>query len=146
MMANTIQPEWVTCRPSENKSGTRSFRVNTANASKQASEVGLVRGKSGDPHRYFNGAKKGSPNNGDALHFGVPDCDSKDADLYEYPVYWQGAKAKEWKKDTRTDKQENTPIRVVYVNKNGGSKYCGIMIHKKVTKDFKGEEDFKLCE
>lgn len=81
MIANTIQSEWVTCRPTNNESGTRFFGVNTADASQQASKAGLKNGKSGDPRRYYNGAKKGDHHNGNALHFGIADCDSKDAEL-----------------------------------------------------------------
>lgn len=106
----------------------------------------MGKGKSGDPHRYYNGAKKGDYHNGNALQFGVADCDSKDAELYECLVYWQGAKATEREKDTKTNKQANTPIWVVYVDKNGASKSCGIMTHQKVTKEPKGEDLFELCE
>lgn len=107
----------------------------------------MKKGDSGDPHRYFNSPHRNpTENNGNALHFGVHDCDSKDAELWEYPVYWETkGKTKEWQKDVKTNKQDKTPIRVVYVNKNGGSKYCGVMIHSKVTADFQGHEGFDLC-
>ncbi|OJJ85928.1 uncharacterized protein ASPGLDRAFT_1293839 [Aspergillus glaucus CBS 516.65] len=39
MIANTIQSEWVTYRPTNNESGTRSFRVNTADASQHNSQI-----------------------------------------------------------------------------------------------------------
>jgi hypothetical protein len=35
-----------------------------------------------------------------------------------------------------------TPLRVVYVNQNGGAKYCGVMTHSEVEKDFQGKEFF----
>jgi ribonuclease/clavin/mitogillin len=98
-------------------------------------------GKSGDPHSY---------NNGDHIKWGVKECDDAKASLWEYPVFWQGTKGAsgqlEWAINTKTDKQpKKTPIRVVYVNQNGGAKYCGIMTHSEVTDNFQGKSFFLRC-
>jgi hypothetical protein len=65
-------------------------------------------------------------------------------------VFWQGtngAKGQlEWQKDVKTDKQKmKTPVRVVYVNQNGGAKYCGVMTHSEVDADFQGKKFFEHC-
>jgi hypothetical protein len=98
-------------------------------------------GKSGDPHSY---------NGGDHIKWGVKECDVAKAPLWEYPIFWQGTKGAsgqlEWAINTKTDKQPmKTPIRVVYVNQNGGAKYCGIMTHSEVTDNFQGKNFFLRC-
>jgi hypothetical protein len=124
----------VTCRPKTNKSPKKSFPVDVDYAKSQANKAGFKAGKSGDPHAYHNG---------DNLVFGVKECDVKGAPLWEYPVFWQGTAAGsgqiEWVKDLKT------PIRVVYVNQNGGTKYCGVMTHAQVEKDYQGKDFFQIC-
>ncbi|KAF2998981.1 hypothetical protein E8E13_007551 [Curvularia kusanoi] len=131
----------VTCTPTSNQSKTKNFIVDVAYAKGQVSKAAFKTGKSGDPHAY---------NGGDNIIWGVKECDVKKAPLWEYPVFWQGTKGKsgqlEWEKDVKTDKQKmKTPIRVVYVNQNGGAKYCGIMTHSEVTADFQGQKFFQHC-
>jgi len=127
----------VLCKPKTNTSPVKSFKVDVDNAKAQAKVAGFTTGKSGDPHGYGNG---------DKIHWGVNNCDDGKSPLFEYPVFWEGAKQKEWKKDTKSKEQEKTPIRVVYANKNGGIVYCGIMTHSEVDKDFQGKAFFQKCD
>lgn len=111
--------------------------MDEAVARAQAKKAGLTTGKSGDPHRYFNG---------DHIVFNVHNCDKPGAILWEYPIYWVG-KNFEWQKDTKTDKQPGgpTPIRVVYSNSNGGIEYCGTMTHAFVNAQNQGLGFFQRC-
>ncbi|KAF1937091.1 hypothetical protein EJ02DRAFT_459001 [Clathrospora elynae] len=142
-VANVLEAraDTVTCKPKDNKSDVKSFKVDVSYAKGQASKAGLKAGKSGDPHEYHNG---------DNINWGVKECDVKNAPLWEYPVFWVGSKAGnsqlEWEKDVKTDKQKKkTPIRVVFVNQNGGAKYCGVMTHSEVAKDYQGKKFFEKC-
>jgi len=132
-----ILQTYVYCKPKTNASNIKSFKVDVDNAKSQAKVAGFTAGKSGDPHGYGNG---------DHIHWGVTNCDDGKSPLFEYPVFWEGAKQKEWKKDTKTSSQEKTPIRVVYANKNGGIVYCGIMTHSEVDKDYQGKAFFEKCD
>ncbi|KAN0075657.1 Ribonuclease/ribotoxin [Elaphomyces granulatus] len=132
-----ILQTYVYCRPVINASNTRSFKVDVDNAQSQAKAAGFTAGKSGDPHGYGNG---------DHIIWGVTNCDDGRSPLFEYPVFWEGAKQKEWQKDTRTSSQEKTPIRVVYANKNGGIVYCGIMTHSEVLVNHQGMAFFQQCD
>ncbi|KAH6644823.1 Ribonuclease/ribotoxin [Boeremia exigua] len=132
----------VTCSPKSNKSDTKKFKVDVSYAKSQASKAALITGISGDPHNYGGG---------DNIEWGVRECDVKDAPLWEYPVFWQGSKGRsgqlEWDKDLKTSKQKmKTPLRVVYVNQNGGAKYCGIMTHSEVTDEYQGKDFFQRCD
>ncbi|KAN0072018.1 Ribonuclease/ribotoxin [Elaphomyces granulatus] len=127
----------VNCKPKTNASNIKSFKVDVDNAQSQAKVAGFTAGKSGDPHGYGNG---------DKISWGVTNCDDGKSPLFEYPVFWEGAKQKEWQKDTKSSSQEKTPIRVVYANKNGGIVYCGIMTHSNVDKDYQGKGAFEKCD
>jgi ribonuclease len=131
-----ILQTYVSCKPETNDSGTKVFKVDVDNAKSQAKAAGFVAGKSGDPHGYENHEK---------ITWGVQNCDSGKIPLYEYMIYWEGAKQKEWQKDTKTSNQEKTPIRVVYANKNGGNIYCGVAIKSNVDKTFQGSGAFLKC-
>ncbi|KAM5354692.1 hypothetical protein ACJ41O_001339 [Fusarium nematophilum] len=139
--ANTVSLEardpFVFCKPKLNGK-EKSFKVDVAVAQAQARKAGLTTGKSGDPHRYFNG---------DKLVFGVNNCDKASAILWEYPIYWVEKKGVEWEKDVKTDKQRggSTPIRVVYSNSNGGIEYCGVMTHSTVNANNQGSAFFQKC-
>nr|WGM57858.1 hirsutellin [Culicinomyces clavisporus] len=128
--------EIVNCRPLHN-GRPKLFRVDVDVARAQARAAGLTTGRSGDPHRYFNG---------DNLRFGVHNCDKRDAILWEYPIYWVGKNAV-WQKDTRTDRQPGgpTPLRVVYSNSNGGVQFCGVMTHSVVNDQNQGLNFFQRC-
>ncbi|OAQ65109.1 hirsutellin A toxin [Pochonia chlamydosporia 170] len=130
---------FVNCRPRLNNAAgpIRNFQVDVAVAQAQARKAGFTTGKSGDPHRYYNG---------DGLVFNIYNCDKAGAMLWEYPIYWVGKNA-EWEKDTKTDRQPGgpTPIRVVYANNNGGIVYCGVMTHSIVTNNNQGQGFFQLC-
>ncbi|KAM4056756.1 hirsutellin A toxin [Hirsutella rhossiliensis] len=127
----------VTCKPKLNGKTEKIFKVDVATAQAEARTAGLTTGKSGDPHRYFNG---------DHINFGVHNCDKKDAILWEYPIFWVGKNAR-WEKDVKTDKQKGgaTPIRVVYANSNGGVQYCGVMTHSEVNDKNQGLKFFQKC-
>ncbi|KFY93359.1 hypothetical protein V500_03734 [Pseudogymnoascus sp. VKM F-4518 (FW-2643)] len=127
---------FVLCKPSKNTSGIKSFKVDIANAKAQGQSAGFKAGKSGDPHGY---------NSGDGIVWGVDNCDNKKNPLFEYPVFWDTAAQKEWKKGTKSKDQSKTPIRVVYANKNGGISYCGIMTHSEVDKTYQGKGFFEHC-
>lgn len=86
----------------------------------QAGKAGITKGKSGDPHRYYNG---------EGLKWDFHGCDDS-LDLWEYPVFAIGDKQDAWQKDTKTSKQEETAIRAVSANMNGGAKFCGVMVHE----------------
>ncbi|EGN97087.1 hypothetical protein SERLA73DRAFT_169536 [Serpula lacrymans var. lacrymans S7.3] len=117
-----------TCKPTENSSPTKPFKARTA---------GFEDGKSSYPHLFGNKEK---------IAWGLYNCDSGKRTLNEYPVFWKGAKQKEWEKDTKVKDQDKTPIRVVYANADGSIYYCGIMIHSKVDKDYTGSDDFVKCD
>ncbi|EGO22478.1 hypothetical protein SERLADRAFT_473356 [Serpula lacrymans var. lacrymans S7.9] len=134
--APSISQTYVTCNPKTNTSPTKSFKVDVNNAQSQAKSAGFVAGKSGDPHGY---------NSGDGIKWGSNNCDNGKNPLFEYPVFWVGAKQKEWQKDTKTSGQEKTPIRVVYANVNGGIYYCGVMTHSEVDKNYQGKAFFEKC-
>lgn len=131
-----IPQTFVLCKPSKNTSGIKSFKVDIANAKAQGQSAGFKAGKSGDPHGY---------NSGDGIVWGVDNCDNKKNPLFEYPVFWDTAAQKEWKKGTKSKDQGKTPIRVVYANKNGGISYCGIMTHSEVDKTYQGKGFFEHC-
>lgn len=90
-----------------------------ATAKAQMKVAGLQEGRSGDPHRFYNSEK---------IHWNVPACDKPSAHLMEYPVY-ETTVSKTWAKDSLTDGQTTTAIRVVFANANGASVYCGVMTH-----------------
>jgi hypothetical protein len=131
-----ILQTFVFCNPKTNTSPVKSFKVDVDNAQAQAKVAGFTTGKSGDPHGYENG---------DKINWGVNNCDDGKSPLFEYPIFWEGAKQKEWQKDTKSKSQEKTPIRVVYANKNGAIDYCGIMTHSEVDKNFQGKDFFQKC-
>ena len=131
-----ILQTYVYCNPKTNTSPVKSFKIDVDNAQAQAKVAGFTAGKSGDPHGYENG---------DKINWGVNNCDDGKSPLFEYPIFWEGAKQKEWQKDTKSKSQEKTPIRVVYANKNGGIDYCGIMTHSEVDKDYQGKDFFQKC-
>jgi len=132
----------VTCKPDKNASKNKKWNVDVSYAKAQANKGGFKAGKSGYPHEY-----QGK----DDIKWDVKECDADKAPLYEYPVFWVGSKGSngqlEWLKDTKKsdDKQKPTPLRVVYVNNNGGTKYCGVMTHTEVDKDNHGKDRFKKC-
>jgi hypothetical protein len=130
-----ILQTYVFCKP--NNSPVKSFKVDVDNAKAQAKVAGFTPGGSGDPHIYENR---------DRINWGVPNCDNGKNPLFEYPVFWEGAKQKQWQKDTKSKDQEKTPIRVVYANTRGGIVYCGIMTHSEVDKDFQGKAYFQKCD
>jgi hypothetical protein len=131
-----ILQTYVYCQPKTNTSPVKSFKVNVGNARAQAKVAGFTGGKSGDPHGYGNG---------DRINWGVNNCDDGKSPLFEYPVFWDGAKQTQWQKDTKSKDQGKTPIRVVYANKNGGIVYCGIMTHSEVDKNYQGKDFFQKC-
>ncbi|KAI1098753.1 Ribonuclease/ribotoxin [Jackrogersella minutella] len=134
----------VTCTPKSNTSSMKSFKVSMDYANDQAKKAGFAKGKSGDPHNYGNG---------DKIQWGVKGCNTKNAQLWEYPIYWsdkkQNGKVQEWKKDDASSGQDKTPLRVVYIQDNGTHdkrpKVCGVMTHSEVDKDFQGKDFFQKC-
>ncbi|KAJ2969936.1 hypothetical protein NQ176_g8419 [Zarea fungicola] len=126
----------VTCRPTLNGQ-IKPFRVDLGTAQSEARRVGLAPGKSGDPHRYFNG---------DGIHWGVQNCDKPGAILLEYPIYQIGKNA-QWQKDTLTSAQKGgpTPLRTVFANANGGVVFCGVMTHSQVNAQNQGLSHFSHC-
>ncbi|KAN0072031.1 Ribonuclease/ribotoxin [Elaphomyces granulatus] len=131
---------YVFCRPMKDASNmkTSGFKVDVDNAKRLAQAAGFIPGKSGDPYGYENG---------DNLNWGVLNCEGKNNPLFEYPIFWEGSKLQqEWKKDTKSNQQAKTPIRVVYANKEGSFIYCGIMTHQEVDKDYQGKGAFELCK
>ncbi|KAI1653071.1 Ribonuclease/ribotoxin [Daldinia decipiens] len=137
----------VTCKPKNNPTN-QSFKVSMNYAEAQAKVASFVTGKSGDPHRYGNG---------DDIQWDVDECGVKNAELWEYPIYWEGmkenGKTKAWKKDQKSSGQTKTPIRVVYIQDNGTHekrlKVCGVMTHSKVVQEgdgFRGEDYFQKCK
>ncbi|KAJ5127426.1 hirsutellin A toxin [Penicillium atrosanguineum] len=123
--------------PKLNSTHDKLFKVDVAVAKTQAKKAGLTTGKSGEPHRYYNG---------DHIHFGVHNCDKRDAILWEYPIYWVDKRA-EWEKDVKTTYQKGgpTPIRAVYANSNGGIEYCGVMTYTIVNDKNQGSGFFTKC-
>ncbi|KAI1208481.1 Ribonuclease/ribotoxin [Annulohypoxylon truncatum] len=128
----------VTCTPKNNQSPTKSFKVSMSYATEQAKKAGFAKGKSGDPHNYGNG---------DKIQWGVKGCNTKNAQLWEYPIYWDGKT--EWQKDGQSSGQSKTPLRVVYIMDNGTHdkrpKVCGVMTHSEVDKDYQGKDFFQKC-
>ncbi|KAI0116927.1 Ribonuclease/ribotoxin [Daldinia grandis] len=136
----------VTCKPRHNPTKA-SFEVSMSYAKAQAQAAGFA--GSGYPHRFGNG---------DKIEWGVKGCNKKNAQLWEYPIYWEATKGKkgtkEWQKNERSDSQTKTPLRVVYMRDNSTHdkriKVCGVMTHSKVVavKDdggFRGEAFFQKC-
>ncbi|KFZ23185.1 hypothetical protein V502_02337 [Pseudogymnoascus sp. VKM F-4520 (FW-2644)] len=115
---------FVLCKPSKNTSGIKSFKVDIANAKAQGQSAGFKAGKSGDPHGY---------NSGDGIVWGVDNCDNKKNPLFEYPVFWDTAAQKEWKKGTKSKDQSKTPIRVV---SDGTREYALSSIPKILTSSY----------
>ncbi|KAI0128087.1 Ribonuclease/ribotoxin [Hypoxylon sp. NC0597] len=133
-----VRDTTVTCTPKNNKSSVKSFKVSLDYANAQAKKAGFAKGKSGDPHNYGNG---------DKIQWGVKGCNTKNAKLWEYPIYWDNKK--EWKKDDPSSGQDKTPLRVVYIQDNGTHdkrpKVCGVMTHSEVDQDFQGKDFFQKC-
>jgi ribonuclease/clavin/mitogillin len=130
----------LTCKPTTDKSKTK-FKVDAKLAKSQAAVAGFTPGKSGDPHRFHNG---------EGLPWGVSDCDKSGATLWEYPIYWMGAPGSSkgkavWDKDSKSSKQQSTPIRVVYAEVSNKAVYCGVMIHGTVEASFQGKGSFVKC-
>ncbi|KAI1641681.1 Ribonuclease/ribotoxin [Daldinia loculata] len=141
----------VTCKPKHNPAN-KSFKVSMNYARAQAKAAGFPptghHTGSGDPHRYGNG---------DKIEWGVKGCNKKNAELWEYPIYWEGmeekGKTKEWKKDHSSNGQTKTPLRVVYIKDKGThderAKVCGVMTHSKIVTvgdGFRGENFFQKCK
>ncbi|VUC26062.1 unnamed protein product [Clonostachys rosea] len=128
----------ITCKPKLG-TGTKTYDVSAATAKSEAKAAGL-RGNnvSGFPHRFFNS---------EGLKFGVAHCDRKGSILLEYPIYESKNKAK-WDKNVKKGSQKGgeTPIRVVFANASGASKYCGVMVHKEVDKQNNAlNKNFQTC-
>ncbi|RAH40470.1 uncharacterized protein BO95DRAFT_468768 [Aspergillus brunneoviolaceus CBS 621.78] len=123
--------------PKTNKSDVKEFHVNVDDAKAQAKAAGFTTGKRGDPHDFKNI---------DKIQWGVKGCNKLEADMYEYPIFWEGAKVKQWKKDEKTSDQGKTPIRVVYVQtKDKQLTFCGVMIHVDVLANYQGEGFLAKC-
>ncbi|KAI1394269.1 Ribonuclease/ribotoxin [Hypoxylon trugodes] len=130
--------EYVNCLPAKNQSPQKNgFKVSVDNAKNEAGVAKFqTKTKSGDPHRYQNT---------DKLNWGVSDCDDANSELWEYPVFWEGANQKTWRINDKTKNQDKTPIRVVYANNNGNVVYCGIMTHSEVDSNYQGKGYFQKC-
>lgn len=74
--ANALIPRdsTYTCKPDKNDSGVKKFTVKESRALAQAKVALYEAGKSGDPHRYYNG---------DGIQWGVKGCNKKDAVIWE---------------------------------------------------------------
>ncbi|KAI2465021.1 Ribonuclease/ribotoxin [Annulohypoxylon bovei var. microspora] len=129
----------VICNPKSDQSRTE-YKVSMDRANAQAKKAAFTKGKSGDPHNYGNG---------DKIQWGVKGCNTKNAQLFEYPIYWQSSKVDEWQKDSVSSGQAKTPLRVVYIVDNGTHdkrpKVCGVMTHSEVDKDHQGKGFFQKC-
>ncbi|CAI6336889.1 unnamed protein product [Periconia digitata] len=129
-----------TCTPKKNDSSVKKFKVSESRALAQAKIALYEAGKSGDPHRYHNG---------DNIQFGTKPCNKKDAELWEYPIYWDDLK-KEWKKDEASKDQAKTPLRIVYLKDKGSHdgrpKLCGVMTHSEVDANNQGKDFFVKCD
>lgn len=67
------------------------------------------------------------------------------------PIYWEAKKSKgkvqEWQKGVKSNQQDKTPLRVVYIEgEDDQPRLCGVMTHSEVEEDFKGEKYFKQCD
>ncbi|KAE8158961.1 Ribonuclease/ribotoxin [Aspergillus tamarii] len=132
----------VVCKPDVNESNVKKFEVDVAKAEALAKKIGWTTDStmSDYPHPFGDKEKLW-----EKIPLEANKCNSKTR-MLEYPVYWTTSKAKEWDPAKKKKDQQKTPIRLVYSNLNGALHYCGAMIHKKVSKDFSGSDDFKLCQ
>ncbi|PYH86424.1 hypothetical protein BO82DRAFT_397597 [Aspergillus uvarum CBS 121591] len=136
-VAKVAQGRWLICKPKTNKSDVKKFHVNVDTAKARANAAGFTKGKSGDPHDFKNANK---------IQWGVKGCNKSKVDMYEYPIYWEGSKIKEWKKDKKADDRDKTPIRVLYIQaKDETLQFCGVVIHLNVLIDYQGSGYFTKC-
>ncbi|EAW11905.1 putative mitogillin family ribonuclease Hirsutellin [Aspergillus clavatus NRRL 1] len=131
----------VTCKTTLSGKA-KSYTVSVDTAKSEAIKIGFTHGssKSDYPHPYGDKEKLWAK---DVNEQGK--CNSK-KNMLEYPIYWVGSKDTAWKPDEKKNKQNSTPIRVVYSNLNGVVHYCGVMIHEKVDAKNSGSGDFVLCK
>ncbi|RAH78782.1 hypothetical protein BO86DRAFT_402461 [Aspergillus japonicus CBS 114.51] len=75
---------------------------------------------------------------------GFTKCKSGDLTTSRTPTRFSGIK--EYKKGNKSDDQDKTPIRVVYVQtKDKKLQFCGVMIHLDVLVDYQGSGYFAKC-